>query len=243
MYRVMIIDDEKAIRSLLRITIDWNELGMKVVGEAASGIEAINTIDELNPDIAFVDIRMPFMDGIEFSKLAIKRYPQLKIIVLTAFNEFEYARQCIGIGICEYLLKPIVRKEIKKVLQKIKEQLDAEEPEECDEEIPVSGLSSIDKIKDYLHYNYFDPNLNLTKVALKFGFNASYLSRAFKNETGKSFINYLTECRMEKAVQLAGKGKLMCQAAEEVGIPDPNYFSKCFKKNTGKNYSELRKKN
>ena len=95
MYRVMIIDDEKALRNLLKASIDWQEMGLEVVGEAASGIEAINIIDKLHPDIIFVDIRMPFMDGIEFSKIALKRYRQMKIIILTAFDEFEYAKQCI----------------------------------------------------------------------------------------------------------------------------------------------------
>ena len=83
MYRVMIIDDEKALRNLLKASIDWQEMGLEVVGEAASGIEAINIIDKLRPDIIFVDIRMPFMDGIEFSKIALKRYRQMKIIILT----------------------------------------------------------------------------------------------------------------------------------------------------------------
>lgn len=237
----MIIDDERASRNLLKLAIDWKELNMEVVGEAASGIEAINTIDEVNPHIAFVDIRMPFMDGIEFSKLAIQRYPQLKIIILTAFSEFDYARQCIGIGVCEYLLKPIVRKDIHQVLQKIKEQLDHEDPVKNDTEMKEAGLSGIHKIKEYILQNYADADLNLTKVAMKFGFNTSYLSRMFKNEMGKSFVNYLTDYRMEKAVQLAQNGRLMSQTAKEVGIPDPNYFGKCFKKHTGKNYSELKK--
>ena len=119
MYRVLIIDDEKSIRNLLKNILKREELNIEVVGEAESGIEAINIMEQVLPDIAFVDIKMPFMDGIEFSKLAISRYPNLKIIILTAFSDFEYARQCVGIGVCEYLLKPIVRKDIRDVLLKI----------------------------------------------------------------------------------------------------------------------------
>ena len=125
MYRVMIIDDEKALRNLLKAAVDWQEMGLEVVGEAASGIEAINIIDKLHPDIIFVDIRMPFMDGIEFSKIALKRYRQMKIIILTAFDEFEYAKQCIGLGITDYLLKPIVRTDIREACQKAIRELDA----------------------------------------------------------------------------------------------------------------------
>ena len=73
MYKVMLIDDEATVRNLMKKIISWNDYNMEIVGEAESGIEAINIIDELRPDLCFVDIRMPFMDGIEFSKLALKQ--------------------------------------------------------------------------------------------------------------------------------------------------------------------------
>lgn len=240
MYKVMIIDDERAIRNLLKITLENVNLGLDIVGEAASGIEAINTIDNYKPDIAFVDIRMPFMDGIEFSKLAIKRYPKLKIIILTAFNDFEYARECIGIGVCEYLLKPISREEIRETLTEIILEIETQTPEEMEEE-EKNNSPSITKIKEYIGNNYQDPEINLTSIAQEYGFNPSYLSRMFKSKTGIGLNDFLTQCRMEKAISYAQKGKLMYVAAKEVGIPDPNYFSKCFKKFTGKIYSEYTK--
>ena len=129
MYRVMIIDDEKALRNLLKASVDWQEMGLEVVGEAASGIEAINIIDKLRPDIIFVDIRMPFMDGIEFSKIALKRYRQMKIIILTAFDEFEYAKEAVHLEIKEYMLKPISATELSDSLVKLKNTLDKEREE------------------------------------------------------------------------------------------------------------------
>ena len=86
-----------------------------------------------------------------------------------------------------------------------------------------------------------DPQLNLTSAAQQFGFSSSYLSRKFKQETGKNFIEYLTECLMEKAIELAKKNVKMYKASGDVGIPDPNYFGKCFKKYTGVSYSEYGK--
>ena len=124
MYRVMIIDDEQSARKLLRGSIDWDGLGMEVVGEAASGIEAINVIDEMKPDIAFVDISMPFMNGIEFTEVATQRYPGLIIIIMTAIDQFEYARKCVSLPVFEYMLKPMVRSEITAVLQNVKKKLD-----------------------------------------------------------------------------------------------------------------------
>ena len=240
MYRVMIIDDEKTLRNLLKLTIQWGELGLEVVGEAASGIEAINIIDEVKPDIVFVDIRMPFMDGIEFSKLAIKRYPNLIILILTAFDDFQYARECIGIGISEYLLKPISRTEITEALEKAVDKLRKVQLQTMIalKEDENSGGGGMAAIQEYIKKNYMNSGMNLTAISQKFGFNPSYLSRRFKADTGISLIDYLTRCRMEKAMEYAKKQVMMYVAAKEVGIPDPNYFGKCFKKYTGKAYSD-----
>jgi len=238
MYRVMIIDDEMSARMLLKESIDWKSLDMEVVGEAASGIEAINIIDDLRPDIVFVDISMPFMNGIEFTKVATERYEDLIIIILTGFDDFEYARQCVRLPVVEYMLKPIVRKEVTEVLTKIKEKLDKSKKNSKQDIGQDISPSAIQQIKQYLRENFTDSNINLTSVAQHFGFNPSYLSRKFKQETGKSFVEFLIKCRMERAIELAGQGKKMFCTAIAVGIPDPNYFGRCFKKYTGISYSE-----
>lgn len=237
MYRVMLIDDEQSARRLLRASVSWEQLDMEVVGEAASGIEAINVIDDMKPDIAFVDISMPFMNGIEFTEVATKRYPNLIIIILTAFDDFEYARKCVSLPVFEYLLKPIVRVEVKEALERAREKLDsiASVLNEQHEEMEASAIN---QIKKYIHDNYNDSKLNLTAVAQEFGFSSSYLSRKFKSETGKNFVEYLTECRMERAMELAAVNTKMFSASSTVGIPDPNYFGRCFKKYTGMSYSE-----
>lgn len=243
MYRVMIIDDEKALRSLLKKTIDWERKGLVVAGEAASGIEAINTIDEHRPDIVFVDIRMPFMDGIEFAKLAMKRYPKLKILILTAFDDFIYARECIGIGVSDYLLKPIVRADIYEALDRVIAQLQEEQYTDTGtEERGGTQPVKIAGIVAYIDSHFHDSGLNLTSIASYFGFNTSYFSRKFKEEAGKSFIDYLTEIRMKQACDYAVQGKLMYVTAGLVGIPDPNYFGKCFKKYMESSYSDYARK-
>lgn len=241
-YRVMIIDDEQAARKLMRASIAWESLNMEVVGEAASGIEAINVIDEMKPDVAFVDISMPFMNGIEFTEVATARYPKLVIIIMTALDQFEYARKCVSLPVFEYMLKPMVRSEVTAVLENVKKRLD----ETLDTEGEDAGESAeadiepnaIAQIQKFIEKNYTDSKINLASVAETFGFSASYLSRRFKQETGRNFVEYLTECRMEKAMKVAEQGKKMFVASSEVGIPDPNYFGRCFKKYAGMSYSE-----
>lgn len=237
MFRVMIIDDETSARKLLHASIDWDGLGLEFVGEAASGIEAINTIDDIRPDIVFVDIFMPFMNGIEFTKIASQRYPDIVFIVLTGFDDFEYARQCVCLPVVEYMLKPIVRQDVHDVLVRVRDMLEKRHPGRQDSGSDISP-SSVDLITNYLKEHYTDSGLNLTSVAQQFGFNPSYLSRKFKQETGQSFLEFLTKCRMERAIELAASGMKMFASANEVGIPDPNYFGRCFKKYTGVSYSE-----
>ena len=242
MYRVMIIDDEESARKLMRAAIDYKSLDMEVVGEAASGIEAINIIDDLKPDIAFVDISMPFMNGIEFTETATERYPNLIIIIMTAIDQFEYARKCVSLPVFDYMLKPMVRAEVTKVLERAKEKLDTMAPSasdfDDDEEFMQEEVDSTELIKKYVKENITDSKLNLAFVSQHFGFSSSYLSRKFKQDTGKNFAKYLTDLRMKKAIKYAGLGYKMYQTAAEVGIPDPNYFGRCFKKYVGMSYSD-----
>ena len=220
-YRVMIIDDEESARKLMRAAINWGELDMEVVGEAASGIEAINVIDDLKPDIAFVDISMPFMDGIEFTQTATDRYPNLVIIIMTAINQFEYARRCVSLPVFDYMLKPMVRTEITKVLERAKKMLDESNDSWEELKSESTGASSEESnttelIKKYVEENFADSKLNLAYIAQHFGFSASYLSRKFKQETGINFIEYLTNLRMKKAMNIARANVKMYQAAAGV---------------------------
>jgi len=242
MKRVMIIDDEMSTRGLLKKIISWEKLGLEVVGEAASGVEAINKIDDIQPHIALVDITMPFMNGIEFSKLALERYPRLKIIVLTAHEDFRYAKECISLGVSDYLLKPINRKEIEDTLERVSKKVVLNELAETELEGDTAiSHDAIEKVKAYLVEEYQDSSINLTSVAQRFGFNPSYFSRRFRIEEKVSFVEYLTQYRMEKACELAREGEKMYITAEKTGIVDPNYFGRCFKKYKGVTYSEYQK--
>jgi two-component system response regulator YesN len=124
--KVMIVDDEEIARNFLRICIDWNEIGMDVICEASGGSEAIELIEKFNPDIIFTDIHMQFMDGLELSKIISETYPHIRIVILTAYKEFDYARKGIEIGVSDFLLKPINKLEVLKISLNIKEEIEAE---------------------------------------------------------------------------------------------------------------------
>lgn len=124
--KVLLVDDEYLIRNLLRMRIDWQEQGMQIVGEACDAAEALEQIELLHPDIVFTDIYMPKMDGIELSGLILKRYPNIKIVVVTGHDEFEYARQSVKLGISDFILKPIRATELLQVTTKLRAAIEQE---------------------------------------------------------------------------------------------------------------------
>lgn len=124
--KLIIVDDEHLVRNLLKNCINWSEIGYEVVGEASCAQEALELVDRVQPDVIFTDICMPYMDGIEFGKIVFEKYPLIKIIILTGYEEFEYAKRSIKIGIADFLLKPINDDEIKKVAISIKEKIESE---------------------------------------------------------------------------------------------------------------------
>ncbi|MBO4678598.1 MAG: response regulator [Lachnospiraceae bacterium] len=124
--KVFLADDEIVVREGIRESFPWDETPYQLVGEAPDGEMALPMIRDTNPDIVITDIKMPFMDGIELCRILRAQMPWIGIIVLSGYDEFEYARQCIQLGVREYLLKPINAEELKEVLDKVSAQLKAE---------------------------------------------------------------------------------------------------------------------
>lgn len=107
MIKVFLVEDEFVIREGIKKNIDWEGHGYEFVGEASDGELAFPLIKKENPDIVITDIRMPFMNGLELSKLIKKEMPWIEIIILSGFEEFEYAKEAIKLGVAQYLTKPI----------------------------------------------------------------------------------------------------------------------------------------
>ena len=127
--KVFITEDESIVREGLRDMIPWEQYGFTFVGDASDGEMALPMVRRLKPDILITDIRMPFMDGLEFSRLVSRELPKTKIIILSGYDDFEYARQAIELHVDQYLLKPITRTAMIKALELTKQHI-AEEQEQ-----------------------------------------------------------------------------------------------------------------
>lgn len=117
--KVFLAEDEYVMREGIRRSIDWEAHGYEFCGDARDGEEALPRILELKPDILITDIRMPFMDGLELSRRVKKELPNLEIILLTGYEEFEYAVEGIKIGVAQYLTKPVNGEKLLEEVDKI----------------------------------------------------------------------------------------------------------------------------
>ena len=128
-YKVFFVEDEIVTREGIRDNVDWKGHGFEFCGDASDGEIALPLIQTARPDVLIADIKMPFMDGLQLCKIVRERMPEIKIVILSGHDEFEYAQQAIKLGVTEYLLKPVTSQDLHQVLQRLAAQLEQEDKE------------------------------------------------------------------------------------------------------------------
>lgn len=130
MIKIFLVEDEIVVREGIKNIVDWESHGYDFCGEASDGELAFPMIQKLRPDIVITDIKMPFMDGVELTKLIKKELPETEIVFLSGYAEFEYAREGIRLGIAQYLNKPISSTELLKVVDELADKITKRKLEE-----------------------------------------------------------------------------------------------------------------
>src|SRR5512135_3284880 len=128
-YKAFFVEDEIVTREGIRDNVDWQVDGFEFCGEAPDGEMALPLLRVAKPDVLITDIKMPFMDGLQLTRIVRERMPGVKIVILSGHDEFEYAQEAIKLGVTEYLLKPVGVQELHNVLHKVAAQLDRERKE------------------------------------------------------------------------------------------------------------------
>ncbi|WP_284645053.1 response regulator transcription factor [Paenibacillus silviterrae] len=243
MYKVMIAEDEDQIRIGLKKTIEEVIGGFKVVAEAANGKDALDQLHKTSPDILITDIRMPEMNGIETIRRVRNNFPNLYIIIVSGYGDFEYAKQAIKYQVAEYLLKPVNRVELAEVLQSIKRNLDAGNMSSNDHELTDEmneGRHVIRKVKDIVAQNMAE-DISLQRVAGQVNLTPHYLSVLFKTVSGQNYSDFVTDSRMIKAKQLLKETNLKIhEIANMTGYVSAKHFMNVFKQRVGKTPSDYR---
>lgn len=187
---------------------------------------ALQLAGKVKISLAFLDIQMPGKNGLELAKELKKNY-ELDIIMVTAFQSFEYAKASLRIGVNDYLTKPIVESELLGLLEKYQKW--------------SSKNDSMQEVLSIIREEYHE-KLSLSFVASRIHLNATYLSRKFYEEIGIGFADYLNAYRLEMAKKLLLNQRDMSMAviAEKAGFNSQHYFSAMFKKQFGVTPSEYR---
>ena len=138
-YSVLLVDDEEDVIQIIMKKLDWEAMGLQIIGHAGNGVEALEMAEELQPDIVMTDIKMPYMDGLTLCRKLKALSRTIRVIIFSGFDEFEYAKEAIKMDAAEYLLKPVNAGELKEVFERIKEDLDRERDEK----------RNTDKLREY----------------------------------------------------------------------------------------------
>lgn len=270
MYRVLLADDEQIERMALAKKID-RYYGDKVdIYHAVNGREAVAMCGEQKNDIVIMDISMPEMNGVMAAKYIRKMDDECSIIFLSAYDDFEYARNAIKVRALDYLLKPCDMNDLLAVMDTALQKLDKENAfngnsisgKEQNKETQIDGSNynnvrenrpkrtdnvrnsdeqtTIKYLKEYVENNYIY-DISMQEAAEEMGYSDAYFSKLFKQYFNQNFTAYLTEYRIKKAKELlSNTNHSIKDISRMVGYTDSNYFAKIFKRLVGEIPSKYR---
>lgn len=226
MLRVMIADDERIVRKAVRAVGRWEEYHMEIIGEAADGMEALEMIRKEEPDVVFLDMKMPGMSGGDLLEALSGGKIHPDVVIISGFDDFEYARTALKYGALDYILKPVDRNEFNRVLENISRHL-AGRDKDVVLSAPDGDIAS--QVKERIEKEY-EQDISLARFAGEYFMNKDVLSRLFKKKYGTGITDYINRVRLEQAKVLLAFGYSSTETAERTGYHDINYFSRVFKK-------------
>ena len=233
MYKLLIVDDEYEIRIGLANYFPWDSVGFQVAGVCENGLDALRFLEQTPVQVILCDVEMPGMDGLEFARRLREKKMEIKLVFLSAHRNFSYARKAMQYQAADYILKPTRFQDITEVFQRLREELDKENPPA----VPPDEIIGL--IKSIIEKEY--ATITLESISQRVFLNASYISKLFKQRTGMNFGDYTTECRMKKAAELlCAHDCKTYEISRMVGYTTPKNFTRAFKKYYGQTPSEYR---
>lgn len=235
MYKLLIVDDEAFERKVIRFMLKKSFTNIEIVDDATNGEDAILLAKKHKPNIIIMDIKMPEKNGLEAQQAIMQFNPNVKTIILTAFDNFNFAQNAIKLGVVDYILKPIRPDELNESINKIisllqKEKVSSQSTKDLSS---TSDKDPIHKAMEYINKN-FTKNISLESVSEHIHLNPQYFSRYFKNNTGVNFIEYVSKLRVKEGKKLlVSTNKSISRISMDIGYIDSAYFTKVFIKYEG----------
>jgi two-component system response regulator YesN len=247
MYKVILIDDEIwGIRSI-NSSFEWKQYGFEVIGEYTDAEEAMEAIYASMPDVICTDMKMAGISGIDLMK-KIKGKVNAKFVVISAYKNFEYAKESINYDVVAYCVKPVGTEEASNVLKRLRDILDKERGiVNINEQFAKYNIEerniSNKKFVGLLNYiiNNFDRKLSLGELADMFNINDSYCTKLFNRYFNCGFAQFVNKIRVKNAADLIKETDLSInEICIKCGFNEYSYFNKVFKKQTGMSPNEYR---
>lgn len=228
MYSILIADDEVEIRHGLLHYIAWAEMGYEVQAEMENGAQVIEYLKRKPVDVVLCDIRMPVATGLDVARYVHEQGLRTIVVLLSAYQDFEYARTAMAYGVQHYVVKSARYAELIKTFRAVQDTLGARNPDGA----AAQDDAMIAAVKAYVR-NHLD-TVSLETASAHVGRSTSYVSRFFKQRTGQGFSEYLIQERMEYAARLLCDLRVHTyEVAERVGYANPKNFTRTFRRHYG----------
>ncbi len=249
MFTMLVVDDERLLVEGMRRTI--SELGIFQTYAAMSGAEALAQIESRRIDAMLLDIAMPGMSGIELMKRLRERPHRPATIILSGYEEFDYAKEALSYGAADYILKPVDPEDVRQMARRLHDLVARREANErlLRSAMEKSGegaeapRSVAEQARRAIDQGFSDPELGVNRLSAALGYSPNYLGNAFKRAYGLTIADYLGRARVAEAKRLMDTTDLMVyEIAFRVGFDDQHYFSKTFKKYAGATPTEYRER-
>ena len=227
--KVMLVEDEAVVLEGYKKLFDWEGQGCAVVCEAGDGISAVNLAGRYQPDIILMDINIPLLSGLEAMETIRKGLPDTAFIIISGYNDFEYAQKALRMQAADYMLKPVKFDELAGVVDRIRRDMLRRRNAGLRREGEAEG-KRIYKIISYLH-EHIEESISLKKLSEEFFLHPAYISQLFKQETGMNYHDYLVRLRLDMAKKKLSTSDLsITQIAALTGFQNYRSFSLAFKR-------------
>ena len=224
--KVLIVEDRRierlALEKLFRIAYPAE---FQAVGTAPDGRSAELQLRRSHWDLVMLDVNLPDVNGVEFIDTVNSLRPEARIVMVTAYSDYEYLRQSIRKNVFDYILKPYSSGTFKECIDRFIGQY-------WDKEESYGAMTVAQKVYKLIQERYKE-QISLQSIADELGMDKSYIGRAFRKEFGSGVVEYLIRYRIDKAESLILHGMNVQEASEAVGFMDPSYFGRCFKRLKG----------
>lgn len=237
MYKVLIADDEKNVIGTITKLGEWAKLGLKIVAEAHDGDSLFGLTETMRPDIVLTDMKMPGLCGAALIRKLSISYSNIKIIIISGFDDFVYTKEAISAKVVDYILKPIHKEDLNFALKNAVSEIQLQkntilETDEQSGRAHHHNQNNLNKIRKFVDENYCT-RFSLADLSKMFFWSEEYISKMFKDRFKCNLYEYIMILRIEKAKELLESDIKISELIHILNFTDESHFCKIFKRHTG----------